>query len=133
MPRALVASILWSALVIWAGAILWLSSLSPSELPPAAFLAWDKLNHFAAFTVGGWLTASTLRISRPRMGPTAAIFLAVALLAGFGAMDEAAQLLTPGRTGGDVYDWIADLLGALAGALSARFTHGTIDRIIPRP
>ncbi len=133
MPRALVAAILWSALAIWAGAILWLSSLSPPELPAAAFLAWDKLNHFAAFAVGGWMTASALRISRPRTGAAATILLAVALISVFGAMDEAAQLLTPGRSGADVYDWIADLLGALAGALFAGFTHGPIDRILPRP
>lgn len=61
------------------------------------------------------------------------MLLAMALLAGFGAMDEAAQLLTPGRTGGDVYDWIADLLGAAAGALSTHFINGPIDRILPRP
>jgi hypothetical protein len=55
----------WFALLCWAGAILWLSSLTPQELPDAAFIAWDKVNHFLAYAVGGWLAAGTLRLSRP--------------------------------------------------------------------
>lgn len=108
---------LWTALLGWACAILWFSSLSPDELPDAAFAFWDKLNHFVAFSIGGWLAASALRVSRPHARPTSVLLLAVLLVAAFGALDESLQSLTPGRAGAQLGDWIADALGATAGAL----------------
>ncbi len=109
--------ILWIALGIWAAAILWLSSLPPQELPDTAFLFWDKLNHFVAYAIGGWLAAAAVRTSRPRLGVAVALVVGVVLIAAFGILDEAFQTLTPGRTGGDVDDWVADVLGAITGAL----------------
>jgi VanZ family protein len=133
MSRRLTSLALWSILACWAGAILWLSSLTPRELPEAAFLVSDKLNHFIAFAVGGWLAASALRVSRPQAGPFGCILLAVLLISAFGAIDEALQKFTPGRTGGDLYDWIADFLGAIAGALLTFSTHGRLERFLTRP
>ena len=132
VPRYLLTSILWVALFAWAATILWLSSLSPQQLPSAAFIASDKFNHFAAFAMGGWLAASALRVSWPG-GTATKIIAAIVLLALFGGADEASQLLTPGRSGGDIYDWIADFLGACAGALFSLLTHARLDRLIPRP
>ncbi len=117
VTRRNLASALWAALLCWAGAILWLSSMSPNELPDAAFVFWDKVNHFVAFTVGGWLAAGALRTSYPGIGSTRAVALAVVLVAAFGALDEGLQTLTPGRSGADLDDWIADVLGVCTGAL----------------
>ncbi len=133
MSRRLTSLALWSILACWAGAILWLSSLTPRELPEAAFLVSDKLNHFIAFAVGGWLAASALRISRPQAGLFGCILLAILLISAFGAIDESLQKFTPGRTGGDLYDWIADFLGAIAGALLTFSTHGRLERFLTRP
>jgi VanZ family protein len=133
VPRRLLASLLWFALLGWCAGILWLSSLTPGELPSAAFLTWDKLNHFIAFTLGGWLAASALRFSRPTAPLGALLLLPIVLIAAFGALDELLQLYTPGRTGADLYDWIADSLGAVAGAIFSLFTHARLDRLIPRP
>lgn len=133
MRRIWVAAILWTTVIAWGATILWLSSLTPSELPRVAFLTWDKLNHFAAFAVGGWLAASALHTSRPHGSPAVAAAAAILLVAGFGAFDEFRQLYTPGRTGADLYDWIADFLGTVAGVIIARFTHGHLDRLITRP
>jgi VanZ family protein len=133
MPRRLLATALWLALLVWAGGILWLSSLSPEKLPSAAFLTWDKLNHFVAFAVGGWLAASALRTSRPDGRTLVMVATAIILVAAFGAFDETVQLLTPGRTGADFYDWIADFLGAVAGAILSLLTHARLDRYVPRP
>lgn len=119
---------LYAGLFIWAAAILWLSSLSPSELPQSAFLLWDKLNHVLAFTVGGWLAATALRMSRPAMPATAALLVAVVVIAAFGVLDETVQTMTPGRTGGDLRDWIADVIGAFIGALLSLTTHRRICR-----
>lgn len=133
MSRRILYMALWAALLCWAGVIMWLSSLTPQELPEAAFLAWDKINHFAAFAVGAWLAASALRISFPRTQTALLLLVAIALIAAFGALDEALQTFTPGRTGGDFYDWIADFLGAIAGALSTLLTHGRLQRHLTRP
>lgn len=107
----------WTALFGWATVILWLSSLTPAEMPDSAFLIWDKLSHFTFYALGGWLAASALRASRPRAGAVGIMVAAVILIGTFGILDEAFQTLTPGRTGGDVDDWFADVLGATAGAL----------------
>ena len=133
MPRRTLAIALWLALFVWAGTVLSFSSLTPDKLPSAAFVTWDKLNHFIAFAVGGWLAASALRTSRPSARPAGLLVLAVLLLSAFGAFDETIQLVTPGRTGADLHDWIADFLGAAAGALSTLFTHARLERLVPRP
>lgn len=114
---------LWLALLCWAAVILVLSSLSPEELPDAAFVFWDKLNHFGAFVVGGWLAASALRTSRPGAAGNRVVVQAIVLVAAFGALDEALQTLIPGRVGADVFDWTADLLGATTGAVMSRLRH----------
>lgn len=118
----------WFALLCWAGGIMWLSSLTPHELPDAAFIAWDKVNHFLAYAVGGWLAAGAVRLSRPLSPVAGRIVLAVVLIAVFGILDEALQTLTPGRTGGDIGDWIADILGAGVGAVASIPTQRRLHR-----
>jgi VanZ family protein len=126
VSRRQLTRVLWGAWFCWAGAILWLSSLSPDELPDAAFALWDKLNHFTAFALGGWLAAAALRVSRPHASPAASAIPAVILVAVFGGLDEALQTLTPGRAGGDLDEWVADALGAAVGAL---LTLPTLSRL----
>ena len=133
VTRRALAFVLWIALAGWAAVILSLSSMTRDELPPAAFLAGDKFNHFIAFMLGGWLAASALRCSRPHFPAAGRILAAIVLLAAFGAFDEALQTYTPGRQGGDLYDWIADFLGAVAGALLTFKTHGRLERFLTRP
>ena len=113
----------WLALFCWAATILWLSSLPPQELPDAAFLAWDKINHVLAYALGGWLAASALRLSRPSASAVSRIIGAVILIAVFGVLDEAFQTSTPCRTGGSLSDWVADVFGAVVGALASVPTH----------
>lgn len=108
---------------MWACVILWLSTLSPNKLPDAAFVFWDKVNHFAAFILGGWLATTALRTSKPGLGRARIAVQAVAIIALFGFVDEMLQTLTPGRTGGDILDWIADVAGALTGALLSLTAH----------
>lgn len=133
MSRRVLALLFWCSVAGWAAGILGLSSLTPRDLPDAAFFFSDKFNHFVAFAVGGWLTASALRLSRPDLPRGGRIVLAVILLAVFAAFDEGLQTLTPGRTGGDLYDWIADFLGAIAGALLTLTTHARLERLVARP
>lgn len=121
--RRRLATLLWVAWLCWAAGILWLSSLTPRELPQAAFLLSDKAEHLIAYAVGGWLAATAIRAGR-RTATVAGWFVpAVILVAAFGVLDEAVQTFTPGRTGGDLYDWIADALGALTGVLISLLMH----------
>ncbi len=123
MTSRRLAAILYTSLVCWAAGILWLSSLAPDELPGQALLVWDKLSHLLAFALGGWLAATALRVSRPALPVAGALTIAVASVAAFGVLDEAVQTLTPGRTGGDLRDWIADVLGAVIGASLSLLSH----------
>ena len=117
VPRHRLRLLLWVALLCWAAGVLWLSSLSPPELPGAAFLLSDKINHFLAYAVGGWLAANALTVTRPNATVSARLAVAVLIVTAVGVLDETLQRFTPGRAGGDVGDVIADLLGAIAGAL----------------
>ena len=110
---------LWMATALWAGAILRLSALGAEQMPQG--FGWDKLNHFAAFAAGGWLVAKALEATLAS-GPLTKLGLAAATGAAFGALDETIQLFSPGRSGGDIWDWGADILGALAGATAATAT-----------
>jgi VanZ family protein len=53
----------------------------------------------------------------------------VVIIATFGALDEFLQTFTPGRTGDDIYDWTADVLGALTGALLSLLAHDRLRRL----
>lgn len=107
---------LYAALLCWAAGVLWLSSLTPQEMPEGAFLLGDKAVHVLVFALGGWLAARAVLVSRPELPVGAAVALAVAAIAAFGVLDETVQTYTPGRTGGDLRDWVADVLGAVLGA-----------------
>lgn len=51
------------------------------------------------------------------------ITAAVVVIALIGALDEYHQSFTPGRSGNDPFDWLADLLGAIAGAFTFKHIH----------
>ena len=132
IPRNALVALLWLALVVWGSTILWLSSLSPESLPSSAFAMWDKSNHFIAFSAGGWIAASALRMSWPQRPAAVFLLLAVVLVSAFGALDEALQVFTPGRSGGDMFDWIADLFGAIFGASLTLLTHARLQSLVTR-
>ncbi len=132
MYRQILSFTLWTAAIAWAATILWLSSLSSAELPNAARMLSDKFCHFIAFAVGGWLVASATRSTWPRLHFAVPLIAAILLGAAFGAFDELLQLLTPGRSGADIFDWFADVLGIVTGSSLTLLTHGFFERLIPR-
>ncbi len=111
--------ICWGAVALWAATIWWLSSNPVPELPDPAFEIphLDKIVHFIAFGIGAFGTAWAAR--RSGLGRGAAQLLSIIAIAAFGAIDEWHQLSTPGRTGGDLFDWLADCAGAIVGTLIA--------------
>ena len=115
VPRWL-RTLAWIGVGVWAGTITVLSSMRPDQLASlSSIIFWDKAEHFLAFAVGTANLALVLRWSRA--WPAARIALvSIVAISIFAALDEIHQLFTPGRSGADVFDWIADTLGAASGA-----------------
>lgn len=111
----------WLKVLGWLGALVWavllvVQSGSPSvggflsRLLAGLPVGADKVGHAAAYAVlGGFLTLATGRV-----------WLAVLLATLFGVSDEVHQYFVPGRHA-DVLDVVADLVGALLGALGVAF------------
>lgn len=94
----------WLATFAWMGAIWWSSARPGSSVQITS--PWDKLAHLGAFALLGALSGAATGSAR-RGFMTAALY---------GALDEAHQAFSPGRTSG-FEDWFADLAGALIGGL----------------
>ena len=107
MKRAVRWAILYGAVIIG------LSSIPGKNFPEAAWLAHDKMIHFAEYGLFGYLVAKAMNTRVTANGP---IFLITLLLGGlFGMADEIYQSIIPGRDS-SVYDWIADVTGVMLGS-----------------
>lgn len=119
------ARLAWSAFIAWAILICFLPSLTPDDLRivPSRLLAMDKLVHAIAYSVGGTCLAFALgKTIRVR---SLWLFLAIVVGIGlFGATDELHQPFTPGRSGADFYDWLADMVGGSVAAFVYCQFHG---------
>jgi len=98
------------------------SSFSTIPVPNLGFSLQDKLLHFIAYGVLGWLLMRGMYLSkkpalRQYMIP---ISLGVGLL--FGMSDELHQYFVPGRDA-DVWDWVADALGIVLFGLAYYYQH----------
>jgi VanZ family protein len=117
------SSIWLLALVGWTG-LLWTLSSLEGGVGPDLFQHFDKLQHFCYFLTGGVLFAGWRYTRAPESPVWRNIVLLTMLVMGIiGALDEAHQMFTPGRSGGDPWDWLADLAGSCAGALVFKSFH----------
>jgi VanZ family protein len=98
----------WALAAGWA-AFLFLLSSRPT-LPVDLELGLDKVAHFIAYVVLGFLLAAAVRSSRM------ALWLAVVIGWAYGAADELHQSIVPGRFA-TLGDWFADAAGTVAGIL----------------
>lgn len=112
------------AFLVWF-AVLWgLSSLSLNSVYSPPVNHFDKVEHFGYFFGGSGLLCAWLYRRNPAQPDWKRIFsIAVIVLSLVGAIDEIHQGFTPGRNGNDFYDWLADFLGAGAGAFIFRKFH----------
>ena len=120
-------AIWFSALALWVG-LLWMLSSFSSAGPPMPVANLDKLAHFAYFLGGGILFAGchfSLRPDRPEWANILASAIIAMALIGF--LDEWHQCFTPGRSGADPWDWLADVLGGTAGALTLKWVHRKLE------
>jgi VanZ family protein len=104
----------WLPVIIWAIGIFLLSSLSHPPTPGPVFPMKDKVGHWILYSVLGWLVARALRHGHNLPLPKT-IFLAIVLTSAYGASDEWHQFFVPYRSC-EVFDWLADTLGASAAA-----------------
>jgi VanZ family protein len=105
----------WLPPTLWAAFTLVLTSIPGADLPPAPARGADKAVHLALYGTLGFLA---VRAAAPPARPVttaARILLAIAL---FAALDEIHQRFIPGRSM-ELFDWVADTLGAAAGGLLA--------------
>jgi VanZ family protein len=117
----------WFAVLAWAMTIFILSSMSGQEIQEMAPSFWDKGAHFIAFAAGAVALTVALRVST-FWSWRRVVVVAIVALSAFGAADEYHQRFTPGRTGADVHDWMADTLGAAAGAVATYLIYGRFSR-----
>ncbi|KIE59444.1 teicoplanin resistance protein VanZ [Methylacidiphilum kamchatkense Kam1] len=96
----------WVLAFLYCDLILAFSSLPGSTLSVITKNVSDKILHFFAYSILGWLFCQA----------SMKLLYGIALAALFGMIDENYQRLIPGRQC-DFYDWLADCLGATAGAI----------------
>ncbi len=96
--------------------LYWLLLFAGTHLPRVGISGprfFDKVLHFSAYLVLAVLTCLCVRWRRQLTLP---VYLGiVAVLAAYATIDELLQIPIPQRTG-DPWDWLADVLGVLAGA-----------------
>ena len=110
--------------LLWFGVLWGFSAFSlPGDLNPPID-NFDKIAHFGFFFGGSGLLCAYLYRRNPEQPNWPKLILtAIAVIALIGALDEYHQSFTPGRYGNDPMDWLADLLGATAGALTFKRIH----------
>ncbi len=93
----------------------------PDDVPKIPHL--DKLAHFTYFGIGGVFMAVVGLVLWPKLKQQRwRIFCWVVFFgAVIGRLDEYHQTFTPGRSGNDMGDWTADILGCSAGACLVLF------------
>ena len=108
----------WTLSGVYTCVILTLTSLPSDRLLFISKLDLsDVVNHAALYLPLGILVFRALSITYSRLSLTYCWLYTFLICAGFGAFDEAHQLFIPGRWC-DIHDWLADLVGILAGTVA---------------
>ncbi len=113
--------------LVWFAVLVALSSFSGPQIGPPPFAHFDKLAHFGYFFGGGGLLSAFLYFRKTTGVSWLGIIVTVVIVCSLiGVLDEWRQTFTPGRSGNDFYDWLADSLGGLAGAWVFKLVHPRI-------
>jgi len=112
-----------TAFIVWFVTLYILSSFAgPGGVAPIE--GFDKVEHFGYFFGGSGLFCAWLFRRNPENPNWTALLVTAVLVLGLvGWLDEVHQGFTPGRSGNDPFDWIADFLGAVVGALVFKALH----------
>jgi VanZ family protein len=113
----------WVPVVLYAGTIFYLSSqLHPEEQLPSFLLeeVSDKVLHAMEYAGLGGLCYRAFRWGMSGQVASRAVLFAIVTASLYGMSDEAHQLFVPFRESSWL-DWLADMVGAVIGAMSWRF------------
>lgn len=110
----IVAPAFWLAFAMWVGILIFVSSRPGVPCPDSPVFGFDKVEHFVFFCGGAMALGAAIRSTFTIRWAT--LFLIVIVTLSFlGLADEIHQLFVTGRSGGDPFDWIADLTGSACG------------------
>ena len=111
----------FAAFGLWLAAMFTASSFAiPDAAPRVEIPHLDKVVHFIWFSAGGVILFSALRFLKPAVESRwYLVALPIVLLSVLGVLDEFRQSFTPGRTGNDPGDWLADTMGGAFGVVAA--------------
>lgn len=101
----------WLPPTLWAAFTLVLTSIPGADIPVVPLHDVDKVVHLVLYGTLGFLA---VRAVTPPRRPTRAAILVLVAIACFAALDEIHQRFIPGRSM-ELFDWVADTLGAAAG------------------
>ena len=111
----------WAPPLLYMALIFVVSSMKqpPFPMPEFEWFTIDKLYHFIEYAILGGLVARAFLKAKPSVVPSQLVWgLAAVLSILYGASDEWHQTFVPGRLA-TVADWVADVLGSIAGVLGA--------------
>lgn len=119
--------------ILYSVLIYIISAQSNPPAPEFNFEWGDKLNHAGAFGLMMLMTFRAVRWLLPDRNIRVQIMLALLYCLLYGATDEIHQSYVPERHA-DLFDWIADVVGAILGALFILATQrSAIARLIFGP
>lgn len=99
-------------MVVWATTLFVLSSIPGTEIPALWVFGHDKVIHFLLYVVLAWTVYRAIQNQEWNASLKKHRYLATILIVAlYGATDEVHQLFVPQRSG-NLYDWIADCIGA---------------------
>ncbi len=102
---------------VWAVTLWFLSAHNPGPKHGPDIPHLDKVVHFLYFFGGGVLLAAHGGLKWSEVGSLRLFGVVALVCCVIGRLDEYHQGFTPGRSGNDYGDWLADTLGGAAGAL----------------
>ncbi|MCP4731165.1 MAG: hypothetical protein GY872_13935 [Roseibacillus sp.] len=137
LPACCSGRTFWASMFLLWGIVLWLLSDGPIPIRDGPDLpGFDKILHFGYFFGGAGLLSAALylhRCNRTGLSWRRLVITVVIVLAMVGVLDEWHQSWIPERSGNDFGDWLADVAGALAGALVFKRFHRLLDPPVPDP
>ncbi len=124
MPSCCRSARFWGlGVAVWFLLLCFLSHGDHGFKPDLGVQNLDKVAHFGYFFGGGGLLAAVLFFCFGKASWGRVILLTTLILACVGVFDEWHQSFFPTRSGNDPFDWTADVLGALSGALVFKAIH----------
>jgi VanZ family protein len=115
----------WGPPIVYMAAIFAISA-QPNPLPELTTRVWDKLLHLAEY--GGLAVLFVRALAREGAGWRDALLAAIVMTSLYGATDEFHQAFVPNRNS-TVTDWVADSIGAIAGASISAAVYANVLRV----